>query len=223
MKRFLKFIIGLTLLPACYGYSAEFLRVISAIYKNPGTYWGIFAGGGATYILVHTFLPKPMLAHIFGHELTHALFAKLFGWKVKSLKASNSSGQVKLSGSNFIVTLAPYFFPLYSFIVLLVYMGTILFDYDKGFYPYFLFLTGFTIALHILMTIESLRADQPDIKEGGLVFSAPLIYLGNLLVMILLLRLTVFKGINYYGFLKTGWLRSWEVWKALYRAAMNLY
>jgi len=221
MKRFLKFIIGLALLPACYGYSLEFLRVISTIYKNPGTYWGIFAGGGAVYLLFRITLPKPLLLHIFGHELTHAFFAKLFGWKVKSMKATNSGGHVKLSGSNFIVTLAPYFFPLYSFIVLLIYMMTILFGYDKAFYPYFLFLTGFTISLHILMTIESLRADQPDIKEGGLVFSVPLIYLGNMLVMVLLLRLTVFKGINYYGFLKIGWLRSWEVWKALYKAAVG--
>jgi len=221
MKRFLKVFIGLALLPACYGYSIEFLRVMSAIYKNPGTYWGLFAGGGATYLLFHIILPNPLLLHVFGHELTHAIFAKLFGWKVKSMKASNNGGHVKLSGSNFIVTLAPYFFPLYSFIVILVYMGSILLGYDKGFYPYFLFLTGFTISLHILMTIESLKASQPDIKEGGLVFSVPLIYLGNMLVMVLLLRLTVFKGINYYGFLKTGWLRSWEVWKALYRAAMG--
>jgi len=219
MKRFLKFLIGLALLPACYGYSIEFLRVMSAIYKNPGTYWGLFAGGGAAYLLIHIILPKPFLLHIFGHELTHAVFAKLFGWKVKSIKASAKGGHARLSGSNFIVTLAPYFFPLYSFIIFLIYILVILLGYDRPFYPYFLFLTGFTIALHILMTLESLKADQPDIKEGGTVFSVPLIYLGNLVVMTLLLRLTVFREINYLSYLKIGWLRSWEVWRAMYRAA----
>jgi len=219
MKRFLKFLIGLALLPACYGYSAEILRVIQALYKNPGTYWGIFAGGVAIYLLIHIFLPKPMLLHVFGHEMTHALFAKLFGWKVKSLKASNSGGRVKLTGSNFIVTLAPYFFPLYAFITILIYILAIMLGYDRAFYPYFLFLTGFTLSLHVIMTIESLRADQPDIKEGGIVFSIPLIYIGNLLVMTLLLRLTVFKGISYLSYLRMGWLRSWWVWKSLFRAA----
>ncbi len=219
MKRFLKFLIGLVLLPACYGYSIEFLRVMSAIYKNPGTYWGLFAGGGAAYFIIHIFLAKPMLLHVYGHELTHAVFARLFGWRVKSIKASNNGGRIKLSGSNFIVTLAPYFFPLYSFLILLMYILSILLGYDRPFYPYFLFLTGLTLSFHILMTIESLRADQPDIKEGGFVFSIPLIYIGNLIIMTLLLRLTVFREINYLVYLKTGWIKSWWVWKALYKTA----
>lgn len=221
MKRLLKFIIGLALLPACYGYSVEFLRVLSAIHRKPGTYWGLFAGGGATYLLIHIILPKPLLLHVFGHEFTHAVFARMFGWKVKSIKASNKGGHVRLSGSNFLVTLAPYFFPLYSFIVLLAYISAILIGYDRTFYPYFLFLTGFTLSLHILMTVESLKAKQPDIKEGGMVFSIPLIYLGNLIVITLLLRLTAFKGISFLDYLKMGWLRSWEVWKALVRVTIK--
>jgi hypothetical protein len=219
MKRFLKFIMGLSLLPACYGYSVEFLRVMSAIYKSPRTYWGIFAGGAGSYLLIHILLPKPFLLHIFGHELTHAVFGRLFGLRVKSIKASKKGGHVRLSGSNSIATLAPYFFPLYSFIVLLVYILTIITGYDRPFYPYFLFLMGFTLSLHILMTMESLKGSQPDIREGGMVFSIPVIYTLNLITITLLLRLTVFRGIEYFHFLKTGWLRSWEVWKALFKAA----
>lgn len=219
MKRFLKFFIGLALLPMCYGYSIEFLKIIAVGYKNPVPSWGLLAGGALTYILMHIILPKPMLLHIFGHELTHAFFAKLFGWKVKDIKVSSNGGHAKLSGSNFIVTLAPYFFPFYSFIVLMIYILAILTGYDTYIYPYFLFLTGFTLSLHILMTIVSVKTDQPDIKEGGLVFSIPLIYLGNLLTIALLLRLTVLRGINYFGFLKMGWMKSWEIWKVLVRTA----
>lgn len=221
MKRFLKFFIGLALLPVCYGYSVEFLRVLQTIFTMPGNYWFLFTGGGAAYLLIHLFLPRPLLLQVFGHELTHAVFAKLFGWRVNSFTASNSGGRVKLSGSNFIVTLAPYFFPLYSFIILFIYTVAIMLGYGSRYYPYFLFLTGFTLSLHILMTLESLRTEQPDIKESGLVFSVPLIYLGNLTMITLLLRLTIFKNIDYSGYLKTGLLRSWEVWKALYRAAVG--
>lgn len=204
------------MLPLCYAYSVEFLKVISGIYRNPGNYWGLFLGGGATYFLIHIVLPRPLLIHVFGHELTHAFFAKLFGWKVKSIKASGSGGHVKLSGSNFIVTLAPYFFPLYSFILLFIYILTVLADYDKVFYPYFIFLTGFTLSLHILMTIESLKTSQADIKEGGIIFSLPFIYIGNLIVMTLLLKLTVFTDIAYLEYLKKGLFKSWEIWKALF-------
>lgn len=218
MKKFLKFLIGLVMLPVCYGYSMEFLWVISAVYKNPGTYWGLFAAGGATYLLIYIILPKPLFLYIFGHELTHAFFAKLFGWKIKSMNISRSGGHVKLSGSNSIVTLAPYFFPFYSFIVLFLYIFAILLGDDRPLYPYFIFLTGFTLLLHILMTMESLKASQPDINEGGMLFSLPFIYLGNLIVITLLLRLTVFKSINYLGFLKMGWIRNWGIWKALFRA-----
>lgn len=219
VKKFLKFIIGLALLPLCYGYSVEFLRLMATAYKNPGTYWGLFAGGAATYLLIHLMAPKPLLLHIFGHELTHAFFAKLFGWKVKGIKVSGNGGHAKLSGSNFIVTLAPYFFPFYSFIVLMIYILSIMTGYDRNIYPYFIFLTGFTLSLHILMTVESIKSSQPDIKEGGLVFSVPLIYIGNLLTITLFLRLTVFRGINYLDYLKMGWLKSWEIWKVLVRTA----
>ncbi len=219
MKRFLKFFIGLALLPVCYGYSVEFLRIVAVGYKNPVPHLGLFGGGAATYILIHIILPKPMLLHIFGHELTHAFFAKLFGWKVKGIKVSSNGGHAKLSGSNFIVTLAPYFFPFYTFIVVMIYILAILTGYDRHIYPYFVFMTGFTLSLHILMTVESIKSSQPDIKEGGLVFSVPLIYLGNLLTITFLLRLTVFRGINYLDFLKMGWLKSWEIWKVLVRTA----
>ncbi|MEK7851848.1 MAG: hypothetical protein AAB275_08180, partial [Deltaproteobacteria bacterium] len=209
MKTFLKFLIGIAMLPVCYGYSVEFLKVVSGIYRNPGNYWGLFLGGGATYLLIHIVLPSPLLIHVFGHELTHAFFAKLFGWKVKSIKASGNGGHVKLSGSNFIVTLAPYFFTLYSFILLFVYILTVLANYDEVFYPYFIFLAGFTLSLHILMTIESLKTSQADIKEGGIVFSLPFIYIGNLIFITLILKLTVFNDISFLGYLKKGLVMSW--------------
>lgn len=221
LKTILKFLVGIAMLPVCYGYSVEFLKVISGIYQNPGNHWGLFLGGGATYLLIHIALPRPLLIHVFGHELTHAFFAKLFGWKVRSIKASSNGGQAKLSGSNFIVTLAPYFFPLYSFTLLFIYILTVLADYDMVFYPYFIFLAGFTLSLHILMTVESLKTSQPDIKDGGVVFSLPLIYIGNLITITLLLKLTVFTNIAYLEFLKMGLFKSWEIWKALFRVTVR--
>ncbi len=55
------------------------------------------------------------------HELTHALFGYLTFSPPVSLTASlKSGGEVELKGSNIIIALAPYFFPLWTFISLLI-------------------------------------------------------------------------------------------------------
>ena len=42
----------------------------------------------------------------------------LFGGEVKQMKVSSKGGHVLISKTNFLIALAPYFFPLYAFIVI---------------------------------------------------------------------------------------------------------
>ena len=55
-----------------------------------------------------------MWIYVVGHELTHVVWSWLFGGKVKKFRASSSGGEVVVTKSNFLVALAPYFFPLYE-------------------------------------------------------------------------------------------------------------
>ena len=123
--------------------------------------------------------------YVMGHELTHALAAVLQGGRADDLQVSSSGGRVKVSVSNFLVALAPYFFPLYTFIVLPVYWIS-----DPKYHLYILFVLGLTLAFHFSLTAYSLREHQSDIEEVGWLFAFPFIAVSNLLVSALLLSVS---------------------------------
>ena len=64
-----------------------------------------------------------MLLYVFGHELTHAIWTWLMGGKVSQFRVSRVGGYVVTDTNNFWISLAPYFFPIYSILALLLYGG----------------------------------------------------------------------------------------------------
>src|SRR5687768_10268500 len=112
MPRWLKFVIGILLLPVCFGAANALSRVLSAA-GNAHTFWVALVGGAACWLAVFLLLPKPMLLYVFGHELTHAVWTWAFGGRVKRFKVTRGGGHVIITKSNFLIALAPYFFPLY--------------------------------------------------------------------------------------------------------------
>ena len=73
-----------------------------------------------------------MWIYVFGHELTHALWTWLFGGQVKKMKVSSSGGHVIISKTNFLIALAPYFFPLYAVIVVGVFaLGHLIWNWQR--------------------------------------------------------------------------------------------
>jgi hypothetical protein len=137
-----------------------------------------FITGAGVYFVMHLLLWKPIFMHVMGHELTHAFWAVLLGGKIKSLQVSSQGGQVTLSKTNFFIALAPYFFPLYTFMLIPIY-----FIAAVKYYPILAFAIGFTLAFHVALTLHSLRDHQSDIREVGRLFSFSFVYLMNLLVI----------------------------------------
>jgi hypothetical protein len=139
--------------------------------------WGI-----AIYPPIHLLVWRPYFIHVAAHEFSHALFAKLFLGRVYELHIdSEDSGSVTMSRKNFIINLAPYFFPLYSSISLLIYLAV-----KNSFKPYFAYISGFLLSMHYIMNIRDLNFKQPDIIEsGGKLFSLPFIATINLSILIL--------------------------------------
>jgi len=134
--------------------------------------------------------------HVMAHELTHAFWATLFGGRVKSLNVSHEGGSVTMEKSNFLVVLAPYFFPFYTVLALLIYIIV-----DVKYVDYILFLIGFTYSFHLALTLYSLRQKQTDIRECGLLFSLMFIYLANLLILagIISLGSKQFNMVNFFN------------------------
>src|SRR5262245_3047890 len=120
MPKWAKTIVALLLLPFCASAVAALLRVLRTT-GQADTFWVAFLGGAACWLVVFLLLPKPMLIYVFGHELTHALWTWLFGGRVKRFKATSKGGHVVISKTNSLIVLAPYFFPLYAVLVLLLF------------------------------------------------------------------------------------------------------
>jgi hypothetical protein len=201
-----KVLLGIGLLPFCAGFAWQLaVTSLSVMYRPLVPYW--FAGGFIFYVVLHFLFKKPILSYVVGHELTHALFAVLFGGSVKAFHASERGGQVHLTKSNFIITLAPYFFPLYTFFALAAYWLARAADAPL-LEPWLVLIAGAAFAFHIILTLIFLRTDQNDISEHGAFFSYPLIFLFNVVLTALLIRLLLAQDMSYLDFLVDGIMKS---------------
>ena len=184
MLRFLRLIVGVLLLPLCVAVTVALLDTLRSI---PNT--GMLLSAETRALLVGYFLwicmwflmPQPVRVYVVAHELTHALWGLLFGARVSQFRVSNRGGSVRLSNSNFLITPAPYFFPFYTILVV-VLRFLLSFIFTPIPFPLFwLFLVGLTWSFHATFTLHSLMTtQQPDIHEYGKVFSYAIIYLFNL-------------------------------------------
>lgn len=181
--RLLRWVSALTLVPPALGCTwalGDILRTTLAL-TDFGLAW---LAGTACWLVIFLRLPKPMWLYVTGHELTHALWTWLCGGRVKSFKASAKGGEVVLTKTNVLIALAPYFFPLYSLIWMLVYFGvqSVLKTADLSFWLHFGL--GVTYTFHLTLTAHILRIRQPDIIGEGRIFSGVVIWLGNVLVLL---------------------------------------
>jgi hypothetical protein len=176
--------IALLLLPVCVGAAMTLWTVIRACGGADVTLVPIGAGA-ACWVVIYLLLPKPMWIYVFGHELTHALWVWLFGGKVKKFKATSEGGHVIVDKTNFLIALAPYFFPLYAAIVVTVFaVGHLVWNWNS-YLVWFHLLVGGTYAFHVTLTANVLKTQQSDITSQGYLFSAVVIFLGNTLVLLI--------------------------------------
>ncbi|MFP6907415.1 MAG: hypothetical protein VCG02_19515 [Verrucomicrobiota bacterium] len=180
--RILRLIIGVLLLPACASVTLSLCDVVWAMHPDtelfpPQALW--FLAGFTAWLVLFAIMPMPLRTYVFGHELTHVVWAKLFKADVTGFKVGAKGGSVKVSKNNFLITLAPYFFPIYTFLVILLYYALYPFidlkPFELGWYA----MIGLTWSFHITFTIVALCHHQPDIKLYGFIFSYVVIYLLN--------------------------------------------
>ncbi len=190
MPKWAKFIIAILLLPVCAG-AAKALWMVIQRCGGADTTWVPFLAGAACWIVIFLLLPKPMWIYVFGHELTHALWTWLFGGRVKKFKASSKGGHVIVTRNNFIIALAPYFFPVYAALVVAVFAAIQWLWVGRGYLVWFHLLLGAAYAFHVTLTWHILHSDQSDISEQGYLFSMVVIYLGNITVLLVGLPLLV--------------------------------
>ncbi len=192
MPKWVKLIIAILLLPVCVGAGRTLWQVMQACGSADITLVPIVAGA-VCWIVIYLLLPKPMWIYVFGHELTHVLWVWLFGGSVKKFKAGSGGGHVIVDKSNFLISLAPYFFPLYAVFVVLTFLAGHLIWGWTHFFVWFHLLVGAAYSFHVTLTAHVLQTRQTDITSQGYCFSLVVIYLGNILVLLLGLPLLTAK------------------------------
>jgi len=166
------------LLPVCFGAAKALWRLLGA-GSGATVVWVPLLAGAACWLVIFLLLPKPMWIYVFGHELTHALWAWLFGAQLKRIKVTSNGGQVVLSKTNFLIVLAPYFFPLYAALLIGAFaLGNLIWNW-RAFLVWFHLLLGAAYAFHVTLTFHALRTRQSDVTSQGYLFSAVIIFLGN--------------------------------------------
>lgn len=193
MGGFARMLLGLAMLPACCGLATAFWdSLVSAAGNTEGISVEAVSliGGIASFALAWMALSHPVKTYVLGHELTHALWGLLFGAKPSDVRVSSSGGSVRLTKSNFIITLAPYFFPFYTFVVIVAALITYAFLRPLPCLPLWMFMIGFTWAFHVLFTLETLQQRQPDIRLYGRFFSWTFIFIANVVIVLVSLAAT---------------------------------
>lgn len=184
-------IIGVFLLPVAGILTQSFFTCLSRItlehaFWATEEFW-FFSLGAILWTIIFFFLPRPVVLYVFGHELTHALWVWAMGGRVSKFKVGRDGGHIVTDTHNFWIALAPYFFPLYSVLLLGLY-GGLSFFYDLQPYGQVLFtLLGLTWAFHVSFTVWMIPKGQSDLSYHGTFFSLVVIYILNFIVLSVLL------------------------------------
>ena len=195
-KSLVKFLVGVFLIPVAWVMTRTFFQSFTTSIHHgllASQSFGCFAGGMILFVVFYLIIPRNvlMLPYVFGHELTHALWVKLFGGRVADqFHVSEEGGHVLTDRVNTWIALAPYFFPIYSLLTITLYGAACLVT-DMSPYRWILFLLlGLTMAFHLVFTFLLITKGQPDLHYGGTFFSLMVIYLINLTIITGLLLVT---------------------------------
>jgi peptidase M50B-like protein len=215
MPKWAKTILAILLLPFCWGAARALARVV-AVSGQADTVWIALLGGAGCWWAIYLMLPKPMWIYVFGHELTHAVSTWLCGGSVRRFSVTSDGGHVVVSKTNFIIALAPYFVPLYAIMVVLVFWAGNYFWAWGVNALWFHLVLGAAYGFHITLTWNILQTRQTDITGQGYIFSAVIIFLGNILVLLvgiplLTHRVPVLSALSWWisdSIMVVGWIAN---------------
>jgi hypothetical protein len=190
LLKLVKFFAAVLMLPACAGLVIALGKLVLD-FGGSDSFWGrpllFFAVGFGMWVAIFFLLPAPTKTYVLGHELTHALWAVAMGGRARGLKVGKSGGQVRVTRTNFLVVLAPYFFPFYTVLAGLMWGAASLVCDASGWEWVLFYVTGLTWAFHLTFTGLALAQPQSDVKAHGWLFSMVVILGANILVTIALM------------------------------------
>ncbi len=197
-------IITLLILPFVgYGFGVALYGRASAA-SLPTQFVPFALGFAAFYLFWRFFKNWLQIVCTFEHEITHVLFGLLFlKWPSEFVVTFRKGGHVKLSGSNFIIFLAPYFFPTVSYLLVPFF-----FLVPESSLPLFYAVLGASVAFHLVSTWAELHLKQTDLQKAGYIFSFCFLPVANLVFYGALIVLIFGGGTEFLSFWKEGFVNA---------------
>ncbi|MEA2097151.1 MAG: hypothetical protein U9P73_10730 [Candidatus Cloacimonadota bacterium] len=188
------------------GYALALLNVAKGIDLTQQSLKFFLIGFGVFLPLWFGWFKRNHFFSTFEHELTHLLVGLLFFKKISRFHATdNEGGHIALHGSNFLITLAPYFLPTFAMLLLPLYLII-----NAEFYKYFYAVLGLLTSYHVFSTLQEFGFHQTDITKTGKVFSCIFLVFANIISYGFIVTF-VLGGFNYgWLFLKNGFFASYE-------------
>jgi len=166
----------LLFIPLSYSFVLQLIGLLSAFgLQQPQIwFWGV---GGGVLLFSLIFVKQSSFIAILKHELCHNLFAILTFRKPTGLHVTaGKGGEFQHEGkTNFLMILAPYFFPLLSSIMMLISLLNI------QSHNLFLALLGATFGFDLSTALKDMHPRQTDLRKYGLFFSYCFILLAVLI------------------------------------------
>ena len=197
----IKFILGICALPFVYSSSVSFLNEflgVEEIFRN------YFWAGVISLLIIYLFIWEPNKIYVKGQKLLEVIFTFF-----KPL-----------------IRVAPFVLPIYTIILFALYGPLSLIFSAKGgsaggaksgaLINYFVFLFGFSIALHLIFSAKSIRSKQGDFLKSNYIFGFSLIYAINLTLLAFILSL-IFGKFSFVNFCNN----SFQTSKAIFEAVLK--
>ena len=180
-----KLLLGLSFLTFVYSSTLAFiaeLRNIDLKFQKP------FWEGLVAFIIIYFFAWEPVKLYQKGQKIIEVVF-KFFAPLVK---------------------VAPYAIPIYTILLFCLYpIFRLIVPYDETL-VYFMFLFGFSLALHLVFGAKSLRTKQSDFLKANYIFGFTLVYIIDILLFSLLLNL-VFEKFSFVNFFNAAYKISHDI------------
>lgn len=193
----MRVLLSILVLPLIFFYGKSFFLLFGMIsLADPFQLWFFIAFAGAA-VLSFLFISSGSFLATFEHELTHNLFAILTFNKPTGFHVNrDGSGLFQYRGrGNILITLGPYFFQTFSFMILPLYLVIM-----PKYHVYFFVLLGILTGYHSSSTIKEFGFRQPDIRKNGILFSTILVLFLNIISFGILLAFVIgnWQGIGEF-------------------------
>ena len=195
---FLKYPVAIVMALLTFELFTVLVEIVEHIYIENHFYQYLLIGMGS-YIVLWFVVFKRVVGRWFltiEHELTHTLFALLTFHKMLIFTASNRGGYMQYhakGGGNWLITIAPYFFPTFSMIVILFISLA-----QAQYYDILVAILGYSLIYHIHSTYVETSLKQTDIQEVGLPFTILFLPSANMFALIVVLSAIPYDEIDFF-------------------------